>query len=139
MHKIHIHYLLALLLFGCQEKTNSLEQLKIINEITAQAPKPIDLKDIANDKWTRVCFFGPYTMNSSDVLGFDWDVTKKTAVGGDDTINVIVFATEKQVAEYVVIPRGKIDFWKLSGQCFLRHDAKFIYDGSVWSYLHKNV
>jgi hypothetical protein len=139
MHKNHVPYLLAFLLYGCYEKTDSPEQLKIVSEITAQAQKPIDFKNITNDKWSRVCFFGPYTLKSNDVLGFDWDVTKKTAVAGDDTINVIVFATEKQVTEFVVVPRGKADFWKLSRQCFPRNNARFIYDGSVWSYLHKNA
>lgn len=139
MHKKLITYFLAFLLFGCYEKTDSPAQLKIINQLAALAPKPIDFKNIANEKWSRVCFFGPYTLKSNDVLGFDWDVTKKTAVGGDDTINVIVFATEKQVTEFVVVPRGKADFWKLSRQCFPRNNARFIYDGSVWSYLPKNA
>lgn len=137
MHKNHVSYLLSLLLFSCHEATDSPAQVRIVNEIVAQASKPIDLTKIANGEWSRVCFFGPYTLKSSDVLGFDWDVTKKTVVSVDDTINVIVFATEKQVAEFVVIPRHKADFWKLSRQCFRRKDAKFIYDGSVWSYLHK--
>ncbi len=139
MHKKFIPYLLAFLQFGCYEKTDNPEQLKIINEITAQAPNSIDFKNIANDKWSRVCFFGPYALKSNDILGFDWDVTKKTSVSGDDTINIIVFATEKQVTEFVVVPRAKADFWKLSRQCFPRNNAKFIYEPSVWSYLYKHA
>lgn len=139
MHKYHIPYLLAFLLLGCHEKTDRTAKMKIVSEISAQAPKPIDFKNIANEKWSRVCFFGPYTQKSSDVLGFDWDVSKKAAIADDDTINVIVFATEKQVTEFVVVPRGKADFWKISRQCFPRNNARFINDGSVGSYLHKNA
>lgn len=139
MHKSHIPYVLVFLLIGCNEKTDSPEQLKIVREITAHAPKPIDFKNISDNKWSHVCFFGPYTLKSNDVLGFDWDVTKKTAVSGDDTMNVIVFATEKQVTEFVVVPRRKADFWKLSRQCFPRNNARFVYDGLVRSYMHKNV
>lgn len=139
MHPMYIHCFLAFLLVGCYEKSDSPRQLRIVNQISAQAPNTIDFKNIANDNWSRVCFFGPYTLKSSDILGFDWDVTKKTSIGSVDTVNVIVFATEKQVTEFVVVPRGEADFWKLSRQCFFRNDAKFIYDGSVWSYLHQNA
>jgi hypothetical protein len=73
------------------------------------------------------------------VLGFDWEVTKMTGIGGDDTINVIVFSASNEVTEYVVVPRHKADFWKLSGQCFPRSNADFIYQEKVRSYLHKNA
>ena len=94
---------------------------------------------MAGEQWLRVCFFGPYTLDSrsSNVLGFDWEVTKQTEIGGNDSINAVVFATDKRVTEFVVVPRNKADFWKLSGQCFYRNDAAFYYDPKVWSYLHK--
>ncbi|HSW53180.1 MAG TPA: hypothetical protein VLG93_08105, partial [Sulfuricaulis sp.] len=82
---IKLVYCIAfILLTGCQEKTDNHAQLKIISEITKQAPGLMSFKDMAGDQWSRVCFFGPYTLKSTDVLGFDWEVTKKTAVGGDD-------------------------------------------------------
>jgi hypothetical protein len=131
-----IQYLFVLLLLGCFEETNRLKQSKIINEISALAPKPINFKNIHNEKWSRVCFFGPYTQKSSDVLGFNWDVTKKTAIESSDAINVIVFVTENRVDEFIVLPRGKADFWKLSRQCFLRRNANFKYDSVLRSYVH---
>ncbi len=138
MHKKHLNYLLPLLLLGCTERWDTSAEVNIVNEIVSQAPKAIDFKYIANNDWSRVCFFGPYTRTSKDSLGFDWEVTEKTPIGYDDTINVIVFATEKKVTEFVNVPRGKADFWKLSNQCFPRNNAKFIYDGPVRSYLHNS-
>ena len=132
-----IHYLLAFLLLGCHEKSNSLEQLKVVNEVISQVQKPIDFQTIGSDKWSRVCFFGPYATESSDVLGFDWDVTQKIENHGNEGVNTIVFTTQTQVTEFVVMPRNKVDFWKLSRQCFARANAKFIYDGS--SYIHTNT
>ena len=139
MYPKYIHYVLALLLFGCYEKTDSPEQLRIVSSIISQAPGPINFKNIAVDRWSRVCFFGPYTLKSSDVLGFKWEVEKKTVIGGDDSINVVVFATEKDVTEFVVIPRGKADFAGMSRQCFPRNDAIFRYDNVKSSYFHKNA
>lgn len=126
-------FLLTNLLCSCSQ--TGFDQQKIVEKISNQAPHPINFKDIANSQWSRVCFFGPYTVKSSDVLGFEWEVGEKTNVTTDDTINVIVFATENEVTEYAVIPRDKADFWKLSRQCFPRNDSKLIYQVSVHSYM----
>lgn len=134
----YIHYALALFLFGCYEETDRPEQLKIINAIISQIPGPINFKSIADEKWSRVCFFGPYTSKSTDVLGFEWRVESKTEIGGNESINVIAFATEKEVTEFVVIPRAKVDFAAMSRQCFPRNDAIFIYDSLKSSYVRKN-
>jgi hypothetical protein len=139
MHKQVIVFCFAALLAGCYETSVSPTQHRIVSEIARQAPGPISLSHIADEKRSRVCFFGPYTHKSSDVLGFDWDVTKKTGIRSDDTINVIVFATNDEVTEFVVVPRNEADFWKLSQQCFSRNDAQFIYQERVWSYLHNNA
>jgi len=139
MHKQVVALCFSALLAGCYEASDSPTQQRIVGEIARQAPGPISFSNIADEKWSRVCFFGPYTLNSTEVLGFDWEVTKKTGIGGDDTINVIVFATNNEVTEFVVVPRHKADFWKLSRQCFPRSNANFIYQEKVWSYLHKNA
>jgi hypothetical protein len=128
-----------MLFAGCSEQSASSRQLEIISEIVRQAPGPLSLENIADDKWSRICFFGPYTLKSADVLGFDWEVNDRTDIGGDDTINIIVFATKNEVTEFVVVPRRKADFWKLSRQCFPRGNANFIYQEKVWSYLHKDA
>lgn len=53
---------------------------------------------------------------SEKALGFDWQVSEYTDVLKSDGHNVIVFATESEVIEYVVHSRGKGDFWQLSGK-----------------------
>ena len=138
MKKI-ILYCLFSFLAGCYGKPNTHAQEEILGEITKQAPGLMSFKDVADEQWTRICFFGPYTLESksSSVLGFDWEVTKQTEIGSNDSINVVSFATDKRITEFVVVPRSKADFWKLSGKCFSRIDANFYYDPKVWSYLHK--
>ncbi|HWU35097.1 MAG TPA: hypothetical protein VN023_07675 [Methylovorus sp.] len=139
MYTKYIHFTLALLLLGCYERIDSPEQLRVVSAITSQAPGPIDFKNLADKQWSLVCFFGPYASKSSDVLGFNWELENKIEVMGDESINVIVFATEKNVTKFVVIPREKADFAEMSRQCFPRNDAVFIYDNVKSSYFHKNA
>ena len=89
----------------------------------------IDFSTLQGDAWTKVCFLGPYNVESTKALGFEWDVTKHTNVLASDGHNVIIFATETDVVNYVVHNRGYGDFWQLTGLCFPREKSK-LYKGT---------
>ena len=127
MNRIAIIFTLVLLI-GCTDsgyvasKTNE----EIYSEIKASNFKTLDLSKLGGDEWTKVCFLGPYNEMSEKALGFDWQVSEHTDVLKSDGHNVIVFATESKVIEYVVHSRGKSDFWQLTGECFSRKNSYFI-------------
>lgn len=60
--------------------------------------------------------------------GLDWQIGKYTDVLRSDGHNVVIFAANTEVLEYVVHSRGYGDFWKLSGKCFPREDVLFVRD-----------
>ncbi|WP_139122454.1 hypothetical protein [Veronia pacifica] len=99
---------------------------EIYADIKANNFKKLNLSMMGGDKWTKVCFLGPYNEMSENALGFNWQVSEHTDVLKSDVLNVIVFATESEVIEYVLHSRNKGDFWQLSGECFNRENAKFI-------------
>jgi hypothetical protein len=125
-------------LVGC-DGLSSRAQQKIANEIAAQSLGEMNLEGIAGIRWSRVCFFGPYTPPgwSSTVLGLDWDVTRFTDIEDNEGMNIVVFASKKEVFDFVPLARKRADFWKLSGQRFNRGEAIFYYDQKVHSYLHR--
>jgi hypothetical protein len=115
-------------LFGCTDSgyIASETSVEIYSEIKADNFKTLDISKFGGDEWTRVCFFGPYNEMSEKVLGIDWQLSEHTDVLKSDGHNVIVFATESRVIEYVVHSRDKGDFWQLSGRCFSRKNSIFI-------------
>lgn len=121
---------LIFLAAACSESESVQDRLSV--EIWAELKKNqfefVDFGSFAGDEWTRVCFFGPYNESSSQALGIDWHVGEHTDVLRSDGHNVIVFATDQEVIEYVVHSRGYGDFWKLSGKCFPRKSARFVRD-----------
>lgn len=128
--KMLVALVTALLILGCSASNAPQSQLE--NEIAAHLKltsyKSIDFKEIGGSQWSRVCFFGPYSGGSSEVLGFPWRIEEKTDALVSDGHNAIVFATDKEVVSFVVISRGDADFWKLSRQCFQRSDSQFVND-----------
>ncbi|RYE49962.1 MAG: hypothetical protein EOP48_20655 [Sphingobacteriales bacterium] len=98
----------------------------IYSELKANNFKTLDLSKLGGEDWTMVCFLGPYNEMSEKALGFNWQVAEHTDVLKSGGHNVIVFTTDSKVIEYVVHPRGKGDFWQLSGDCFNRKNANFI-------------
>lgn len=115
-------------LFGCSdnEYTASKTGEAIYSELKANNFENIDLSKLGGDDWTKVCFLGPYNEMSEKTLGFNWQVSEHTDVLKSDGHNVIVFATESEVIEYVVHSRGRGDFSQLSGECFSRNNSNFI-------------
>lgn len=114
----------------------------IYSALEANKFESINLSKFGGSKWTKVCFLGPYNENSQKALGFNWQVSEHTAVLVSDAHNVIVFATEKEVIEFVVHSRGSGDFWKLSGECLPRNNATLIRDpesGNWRNYIHKKA
>ena len=111
-------------------------------ELEANKFESINLSKFGGVNWTKVCFLGPYNESSEKALGFNWQVSKYTEVLRSDGHNVIVFATESEVIEYVVHSRGSGDFWQLSGECFNRNSSTFIKDPEGkygLNYVHKNT
>jgi len=100
----------------------------ISEELQESDYSSIDFTRLAVVGWSQVCFFGPYNERSSEALGFEWNVADHTDVLRSDGHNVIVFATENDVIEYVIHSRGQGDFSELSGKCFPRDEAIFIKD-----------
>ena len=141
--KIFIAFL-AILLTSCSdgEYIQSEESKEIWKLLESNDFKSIDFSGYGGDEWTKVCFLGPYNLQSEKALGFAWHVSEHTNVLQSDGHNVIVFATEDKVIEYVVHPRGYGDFWKLSGKCYSRESSKFIKDkesGNGFNYVQEKA
>lgn len=115
-------------LLGCTDNGYVVSETseEIYAAIKASNFEKLNLSTLGGDKWEKVCFLGPYNEMSEKALGFNWQVSAHTDVLKSDGHNVIVFATESEVIEYVVHSRGKGDFWQLSGECFSRENANFI-------------
>lgn len=125
--KTLILVLITLVTIGCSSggDSDSGLSIKIDTLLNRDKTEIVDLTMLGNDNWDRVCFFGPYTRDANKALGFDWDIKKETSIEESDSINVIAFVKNENVVDFVEYPRKKGDFAKLSGQCFLRGDAKF--------------
>lgn len=117
---------LFLLLLGCSNQGDKSLSKDISHQLAATDRQAIDFSKMAGPEWSRVCFFGPYSNNSSAILGFPWEVQEETDVLASDRHNVIVFATEKTVVTFVENSRANGDFWKLSRKCFPRTKSLFI-------------
>lgn len=75
-------------------------------------------KNLKGGDWDRVCFMGPYSRDSSALLGFDWDINQYTNVLDSDGHNVLIFTSTDKVLDFVIQKRSYGDFSDLSGQCF---------------------
>lgn len=119
--------LIVLLLAACSESVpeQSEGSKRISALIKSQHYKNIDFSVYGSSIWTKVCFLGPYNEQSEALLNLPWKISSHTNVLKDDGHNVIIFATESKVIEYVVHSRGRGDFSKLSGQCIPRSESQF--------------
>jgi hypothetical protein len=126
------------LLSACSDDTYV--QTETNKEISAQLEandfKSINFSELGSNKWTKVCFLGPYNENSEKALGFNWQVAEHTDVLKSDGHNVIVFATETEIIEYSIHSRGDGDFWKISGEVFTRDKSTLIKnkESGSWRY-----
>lgn len=129
MNKITILSILVIL-FACTDSgyIASDTSNKILSQLEANNFESIDFSSFAGKEWTKVCFLGPYNVNSEKALGFSWHVSEYTDALNSDGHNVIVFSTDSTVIEYVVHARSRGDFWTLSGQCLPRDKALLIRD-----------
>lgn len=135
MNRIILLALVAFI-FACSENEHDKSETSrnIWAEIEANDYKAIDFSKIASPAWSKVCFFGPYNNNSEIALGFPWHLSEHTDVLKSDGHNVIVFATESKVIEFVVHSRAYGDFWTLSGQCLKRENSQLIKDAESGSW-----
>lgn len=122
--------LTVLLLVGCDNTlySRSDASVELGNALKKNDYKFVEFSTLQGEKWTKVCFLGPYNLQSSKTLGFKWDVTEHTEALASDGHNVIVFATDSEVISFIVHERGLGDFWQLTGQCYSRSKSK-LYKG----------
>ena len=78
----------------------------------------ISVTELDSSEWDKVCFLGPYSADSSKVLGVDWEVRDFTDVLDSDGHNVLVFVSGDAVTNFIIQNRTKGDFSNLSGSCF---------------------
>ncbi|MCX4189011.1 hypothetical protein [Methylophaga sp. OBS3] len=128
-------------LLGCSEQylLSSVLEDEIFNALQETKGQSIDFSTLAGDEWGKVCFFGPYNQQSSEALGFEWNVDKHTNALKSDSHNVIVFATESEVIGYTVFARRNGDFSNLSGECIFRESAQLSrsIDSLTWKTLRE--
>lgn len=123
-------FVLAALLSTCPglASESNVTGKRIREAIKTSEYRAIDFSKVAGAVWSKVCFFGPYNESSENVLGFPWRVSEHTSALQSDGHNVIVFATDSELIEFVVFPRAVGDFWTLSGQCLGRENSQLIRD-----------
>ncbi|MEZ0231622.1 MAG: hypothetical protein ACAH12_02185 [Methylophilaceae bacterium] len=137
----HIGILLALtldlILTACSVDPNPAYPIlkEIKTQRTTSSEHILDFRNMADAEWIRVCFFGPYSVNTSQVLGLNWELSDHVSIS-DESVLTIVFASDTKVTEYAVNPRSNGDFSRVSGMCFLRKDALFVLD-EMGKYIHK--
>ena len=57
------------------------------------------------------------------VLGFRFDVEKRTRIKTNDGVTLLVFIKDNQVERYFETPRGNIDFTSVTPTCIDRENA----------------
>jgi hypothetical protein len=134
-----IFWLVSLLhLSGCSSSDGRISS-QIESQLKDNQNRPINLALLGPFDWDRVCVLTPYSNNDNaqTVLGFTWNATGKTSIGGSDTINVLVFALKNEVVAYVEHPRNKGDFSELLPRCLTRAKAWVVRqpDANGWIYL----
>lgn len=135
----------ALLFFcflaACSSKTNQSNTFnQLVNPGKIAGSQQVDFSNFGDAQWTQVCFFAPYTSKgqSASALGFDWEVTEETDIETNDRINVVVFATNTEVTEYLSIPINKISrFQNATKQCVARSNAIFTFENTSYIYRTK--
>jgi hypothetical protein len=99
----------------------------------------IDLSGIGPRGWERLCFIEPYATNqiTKQVLGFDWDSERKSTIGRDDGMFLLVFTSGKRVLAFAEYPRDRGDFARRSVSCVSPADAHFRkeVDSKGWIFL----
>jgi len=88
--------------------------------------KTLSVAELGGTDWEKVCFLGPYSNDSSEVIGFDWEITDYTDVLVSDGHNVLVFVADDIVKDFIVQSRSKGDFSTLNGSCLQRNQQVII-------------
>ncbi len=124
MQRLLIATLFALVLQGCDAPDKSLSQ-KIVSQFDNESSITIDLRHVVASDWDRFCVIGPYATDKSieERLGFHWDGLSKSTIGGNDSINLLVFIKSNSVVAFTEHPRGKGDFLEMNPKCLPRTDA----------------
>ncbi|MEE1674655.1 hypothetical protein SNR37_004098 [Agarivorans aestuarii] len=98
----------------------------------------LNLAKLGSQAWTKVCFLGPYNEDSAGLLGFDWNIKDYTKALRFDGHNVLIFASNEHVIDFIVQPRSHGDFAELSGTCLARENSTLVSSTQSHSYKHRN-
>lgn len=115
---------LGFALFGCRGPGNYFLEREI-DELINTPGSEVDLSQVKNSEWSRVCVMGPYSTNdvAASLLGFQWDMESASNVDYLDSVTLLAFVAEDAVVGYVDYPMGKGDFSQLGNICIDREKA----------------
>ncbi len=98
--------------------------------------RQIDLSMEIPGDWIRICVIGPYSTNkhAEEILGVAVNIQQKSGISMLDSIALLVAMQGDMVVGLFEVPRGRIDFTKLAGNCYRRDDSKFAVPGEGHPY-----
>ena len=115
-------------LAGCGDRAQSSDSIREqIKQLIYTQTETIDLATVGSDDWSNLCVIQPYSDNEtvSRALGFDWNAEDKTSVRYSDSTVLLLFATDREVVDYVEYPRYDGDFARQEPPCLDRERAEF--------------
>lgn len=118
----------ALLLLACADRSRNAPDVSSRIGILAFGPAGtvVDLADLTEFGWERVCIATPYVPDEAldEALGFEWT---GPSVEYTDTHHLLVFAHADRAVRHVYHWRGNGDFKSSDGVgCYSRADARFV-------------
>jgi hypothetical protein len=87
----------------------------------------VDLAQVGPANWTRACVLGPGTSDAraAELLGFPWELARRSDVARRDDRFVLAFGDGRRVLGFVERARADGDFTTLQPPCFTRDAARF--------------
>ncbi|MCU0759493.1 MAG: hypothetical protein MUF07_09940 [Steroidobacteraceae bacterium] len=88
----------------------------------------LDLAQVGPANWTRACVLGPGTSDAraAELLGFPWELGRRSDVARRDDRFVLAFSDGRKVLGFVERMRADGDFTTLQPPCFARDAARFV-------------
>ncbi|ALX49497.1 hypothetical protein [Lentibacillus amyloliquefaciens] len=109
MKKLIIFGLLLLILVGCNQRSEDLEES--INSVVEDKSKgEIDVNAYTNFDWEKAFLFTPYSTTESIEEQLETSFKDKSNIHIRDDIYLLVFLNEDEVVQYAEIKRQGSDF-----------------------------
>jgi hypothetical protein len=117
---------LALALAACSQ-SDAFIGAQLDHQLRQGDAPTLDLAQVGPANWTRACVLGPYTSDAraAELLGFPWELTRRSDVARRDDRFVLAFSDGRQVLGFVERARADGDFTTLQPPCFARDAARF--------------